>query len=64
MAMKGALHFPKLQYYWSLTIKLFLCHIQALNEEGFYPSAEVQSVYSTALADCAKIKMNEILVKN
>ena len=47
MAMKGAPHSPMLQHYWNLTITLFSVICQTLIERGSYPSAEVQSVYST-----------------
>ena len=49
MAMKGYSQSPKIQHYWSLTTSFF-CVISLWES---YPSAEMQSVYSTALADCA-----------
>ena len=39
-----------LQHYWNLTIRLFSVISGHLLGEGSYPSAEVQSVYSTAPA--------------
>ena len=48
---RGTHHSPKLQYYWNLTIKLFSVISRTLVGGGSYPSAEMQSVYSTALAD-------------
>ena len=52
---KGVLHIPpKLQHYWNLTIRLFnVIPRQLLGR--FYPSAEKQSVYSTAPADWATV---------
>ena len=52
MAMKGVLHIPpKLQHCWSLTIRLFSVLSRTPVGGGSYPSAEKQSVYSTAPAD-------------
>ena len=51
---EGVLHIlPKLQHYWSLTIRLFNIIIRILvgGGEGSYPASEMQSVYSTAPAD-------------
>ena len=48
MAMKGTPHSPKLQHTWNLTIRLFSVIYRTLVGGGSYPSAEVQSVYSTA----------------
>ena len=45
--------FPKILYYWNLTIRLFSVILRTKIGES-YPSAEMQSVYSTAPADCAK----------
>ena len=51
---RGTLHSPMLQYYWSLTIKLFsVITGESLGWES-YLSAVKQSVYSTAPADQAK----------
>ena len=50
----GIPHSPNLQYYWSLTIRFFsVITGHSLGEP--YPSAEVESVYSTAPADWAII---------
>ena len=49
---KGTPYSPKLQYYWSLNIRLLrvICrHMLVVS----YPSAEMQSVYSTVSADWA-----------
>ena len=43
-------HFPKLQHYWSLTIRLFKVITGHLLMEC-YPSAVMQSVYSRAPTD-------------
>ena len=51
MAIKWySTHSPKLQHYWNLTIRLFSVISNTLVGE-FYPSAEMQSVNSTAPAD-------------
>ena len=42
----GALHSPKLQHHWNLTIRLFRVIYRTLIG-GSYPSAKVQLVYST-----------------
>ena len=50
----GTPHSPKLLYSWNLTIRLFSVIYKDTRCGGwFYPSAEMQSVYSTALADWA-----------
>ena len=55
MEMKGAPYSPKPQHYWNLTIRLFSVISRTLFFwGGSYPSAEVQSVYSTAPAAWAK----------
>ena len=54
LAVKGFPHSPKLQYCWNLTIRLFSVINRTFIEVGSYPSAEKQSVYSTAPADWAK----------
>ena len=46
MAIKGYPTFPELQHYWSLTNRLF-CVISETLVMEVYPSAEMQSVYST-----------------
>ena len=46
---KGTPHSPKLQHYWSLTIGLINVISSTLIEGEFYPSAEMQLVYSTVL---------------
>ena len=55
MAMKGYATFTKApEILGNLTIRLFSINIRILvGEGGSYPSAEVQSVYSTAPADWA-----------
>ena len=50
---RGTLYSPKLKQYWNLTIRLFSVIIRTLVRGGSYPSAEKQSVYSTALANWA-----------
>ena len=52
MAMKGYSVSLSPQHYWDLTIRLFSVISRTLMG-GSYPSAEVQSVYSTAPADWA-----------
>ena len=47
MAMNDP-HSPMLLHYWNLTIRLFSIISTTLVEGGSYPSAEMQSVYSTA----------------
>ena len=47
---RGTLHSPKLQYYRNLTSKWFSVIFRTLIG-GSYPSVEMQSVYSTTLAD-------------
>ena len=54
MAIKGNPHSPK--PYWNLTIRLF-CVIPGHSLGESYPSAEKQSVYSTAPPDWAMIIM-------
>ena len=51
MAMKGYSHPPKLQHFWNLTIRLLSVKSGTLVGGRSYPSAEVQSVYSTFPAD-------------
>ena len=53
MAMRGHSVFLKAPAYWNLTIRLFSVIFQDIHCEGSYPSAELQSVYSTAPADWA-----------
>ena len=48
---RGAPYSPRSQHYWDLTIRLFSVISGYSLEVGSYPSAEVQSVYYTALAD-------------
>ena len=48
------LHFLKLQHYWNLTIRLFNVISRTFVGRGSYPSAEMQSVYSTASANWTK----------
>ena len=54
MAMKGYSASPKLQHCWNLTIRLFSVICRTLVSGGSYPSAEKQSVYSTAPTDWAR----------
>ncbi len=57
MAMKGVLYSPRPQHYRDLTIRLFSVIYRTLVGGGVsYPSADVQSVYSTAPADWTKEK--------
>ena len=49
---KGTLHSPKLQHYWSFIIRLFSIISKTLMR-GILPSAEIQSVCSTASANRA-----------
>ena len=49
-------HSPKLQHCWNLTIILFSVISGHLLGGGSYPSAEKQSVYSTAPADWADVE--------
>ena len=51
---RGTPYSPKLQHCWNLTIRLFSVMSRTLVSEGSYPSAVVQSVYSTTPADWAK----------
>ena len=50
---RGTQHSPKLLHYWSLAITLFTVISRSLRTGGYYPSAEIQLVYSTAPADWA-----------
>ena len=64
MAMKGALNSPKPPHYWDRAIRLFsVISGHSLEGEGSYPSAEVQSVYSTAPANWAvhRVKRQTVL---
>ena len=54
-AMKGYSAFPKVPASLEPHHPITLCHIQDTCWGGSYPSAEVQSVCSTALADLATI---------
>ena len=58
---RGTLHSPKLQHYWNLTIRLFNVISRTLvgqtGREGSYPSAENQSVYSTAPTNWTTLKL-------
>ena len=55
MAIKGCPYSPTPQHYWDLTISLFnvISRTFVVVVGGLYPSAEVQSVYSTAPANWA-----------
>ena len=58
----GTQHSPKLLHYRRLTISLFSVLSRTLIEEwGSYPSAEMQSVYSTAPADRAVLCKRNII---
>ena len=50
---RDTLHSPKLQHYWSLTMRLFSVISRILVREWSYPSAEMQLGYSAAPADLA-----------
>ena len=50
---EGTPHSLKLQHYWSLTIRLFNVISKTLVGGWSYPSAEMQSVYSTVPSDWA-----------
>ena len=55
---RGTLHSPKLHRCWNLTIRLFSVIYRILVRGGVsYPSAEMQSVYSTAPADWAILQI-------
>ena len=65
MAMKGYSHSPKLQHYSNFTIRLFNVISGLSLGRRSYPSAEKQSVYSTAPANwtmklevCNRLAMN------
>ena len=58
MAMKGCSAFSKPQHYWSLTIRLFSDVPECLLRWGSYPSAAMQSVYSTAPVDWAGLMLD------
>ena len=49
----GNKHSPTLHHYWNLTMRLFGVIYRTIVVLGSYPSAEMQSVYSTAPADWA-----------
>ena len=55
MAMKGYSTIPKSPRLESCH-QMVYCHIQDIHWTGGYPSAEMQSVYSTALAKWARDK--------
>ena len=58
MAIKGYCAFLKPHHHWNLTIRLFSVISRTLIGGWSYPSAEVQSVYSTAPTDGAIIVWN------
>ena len=58
---RGTLHFPKLQHYWNLTIRLFSVISRTLIGGGSYHSTEIQSVYSTTPADRAIVGLCNFL---
>ena len=58
MAMKGYFAFPQALVLLEPHHQIVLCHIQDTCWRGAYPSAEVQSVYSTAPADWANFRTN------
>ena len=49
---RGTLHSPKLQYYWSLTIRLISVVSRTLVRESYSPT-EMQSLYSAVPTDWA-----------
>ena len=55
MAMKGYSTFPKVAALMKPYHQIVLCHIQDTYLGESYPSAEKQSVYSTAPADWATV---------
>ena len=59
MDLSGALHSPKLQYYWSFTIRLFNVISKTL-VEGSCLWAETLSVYSTIPVDWAEMVSHHI----
>ena len=62
----GSLHSPMLPYYWSLTIRLFSIISRTLMvvAVGSYPSAEMQTVYSTASADWPLFKWSTTVLNS
>ena len=52
---------PKLQHCWNLTIRLFSVISRTLVGGMSYPSAEKQSVYSTAPADWASVYVSKCI---
>ena len=59
--LRGTPHSPKLQHCWNLTIRLFRV-ISGHSVGESYPSAEKQSVYSTASANWATQRKKEIIL--
>ena len=57
MTMIGCSAFPNALPLLEPHYQIVLCHIQDTWGRGSYPSAEMQSVYSTAPADWAKFIM-------
>ena len=55
----GIPHSPKLQHKWKLTIRILRVISGTLIGRSLTPSAEIQSVYSTAPADWAKKELYE-----
>ena len=56
---EGVLRIPQSSSIIGASLSYFLCHIQETHWGRSYPSSEVQSVYSTAPANCAnKHKVN------
>ena len=55
---RGTPHSPKLQYYRSLTIRLFSVIYRTLVRWESYLSAEKQSDYYTAAADWARVRVD------
>ena len=66
MAMKGYFAFLKTPPLldWSLTIRLFRCHILDTHWGGSHPSAEMQLVYSTTPANYAALWMSPYIHDN
>ena len=58
MTMKGCTAFPKAPASLEPHHQIVWCHIQGNHWVGVLPSAEVQSVYSTAPADWAIHRVN------
>ena len=62
MAMKGFSAYPKLEYYWSITIRLLNVISWTLVWEVL-PLCEMQTVHSTTLANWAKRNLHHLTEK-